>query len=38
VERELGSGEPFENFHGITAANVRSFLVGPTAAWTDPDD
>ena len=38
VEKELARGESFTNYHGITPANVRSFLVEPFMARTDPDD
>ena len=38
VESELRRGESFENFHGITPATVRSFMVEPFAVITDPDD
>lgn len=38
VETELARGEPFTNFHGITPATVRSFLVEPFTARICPDD
>jgi len=38
VESELRRGESFTNFHGITPATIRSFLVEPFTVRTDPDD
>lgn len=38
VEGELARGESFTNFHGITPATIRSFLVEPFTVRTDPDD
>ena len=38
VEAELRRGESFTNFHGITPATIRSFLVEPFAVTADPDD
>ncbi len=39
VSRELESGVAFQNFHGLTAANVRSFVVAvPFQVTVDPDD
>ena len=38
LEEELDKAEPFENFHGITAENVRSFVVAPRQQLVDPDD
>jgi hypothetical protein len=38
VESELKRGESFTSFHGITPATIRSFLVEPFTARTDPDD
>ena len=38
VDDELARAESFTNFHGITADNLRSFLVEPFMARTDPDD
>ena len=38
VETELARGESFTNYHGITPATIRSFLVEPFTARTDPDD
>jgi hypothetical protein len=38
VETELSRGEPFANFHGITPATIRSFLVEPFKVLADPDD
>jgi hypothetical protein len=37
-EIELARGESFANFHGITPATIRSFLVEPFTARTAPDD
>lgn len=38
VETELARGESFTNCHGITPATIRSFLVEPFTARTEPDD
>ena len=38
VAAQLALQPSFENFHGITPANVRSFLVPPYEATVDPDD
>lgn len=38
LEDELARGEPFHNWHGITAQNVRAFLVEPFPVLIDPDD
>jgi hypothetical protein len=38
VETELARGESFTNYHGITLATIRSFLVEPFTVRTDPDD
>ena len=38
LDEELAKSEPFENFHGITTENVRSFVVTPRQQLVDPDD
>ena len=38
VERELQSEQPYVNYHGISPANIRSFLVEPFTVRIDPDD
>jgi hypothetical protein len=38
LEEELSRGEPFNNWHGITPENVRSFLVEPFPVRADSDD
>jgi len=38
VERELQREKPYVNYHGISSANIRSFLVEPFTVRTDPDD
>ena len=38
VERELQREQPYVNYHGISPANIRSFLVEPFTVRTDPDD
>lgn len=38
VECELQREQPYVNYHGISPANIRSFLVEPFTVRTDPDD
>jgi hypothetical protein len=38
VSSQLQAGLAFENFHGITPENLRSFLVEPYEVVVDPDD
>lgn len=38
VQKELQKGEVVNNNHGITAANLKQFLVSPFAVTVDPDD
>jgi len=38
VEHELQREQPYVNNHGISSANIRSFLVQPFTVRTDPDD
>lgn len=38
VEDELLRAPTFTNYHGITPANIRLFLVEPFTVLTDPDD
>ena len=38
IAREIERRDPFENYHGITLENLRSFLVEPFEATVDPDD
>jgi len=38
VEEQLSRGDSFANFHGITAENVRSFVVDPFPVRINPDD
>lgn len=38
VEAEIRRGDAFDNTHGITAANIREFLVEPFTVSVDPDD
>ena len=38
VEQESSRNDPFQNYHGITSSNIRSFLVDPYLVTVDPDD
>ena len=38
LEAELAGLGEVQNFHGITKANIRSFLVEPYRVLVDPDD
>lgn len=38
LDEELDAGSPFDNWHGITRANIKSFIVEPYEVPVDPDD
>ena len=38
IAREIDRRDSFENRHGITPNNLRTFLVEPFEATVDPDD